>query len=173
MAYEAKKSDKFTFGLWTLGNPGRDPFGEPVRKGFTPVEMVRELSKLGAYGVNLHDNDLVPFGSSAAECDRIVKEFKGALNEAGMSHGRSVSTPSSAPRSMAAIVFWTAKARTSALLLVKAPSLKTGWPNRLVVAMGTTMPASFRAPLNSFTMRSHSAALEPNGTRSLSWKLTP
>jgi xylose isomerase len=84
MAYEAKKSDKFTFGLWTLGNPGRDPFGEPVRKGFTPVEMVRELSKLGAYGVNFHDNDLVPFGSTAAERDRIVKEFKAALNEAGM-----------------------------------------------------------------------------------------
>src|SRR5881227_3851703 len=84
MAYEAKKSDKFTFGLWTLGNPGRDPFGEPVRKGFTPVEMVRELSKLGAYGVNFHDNDLVPFGSGAAERDRIVREFKGALKEAGM-----------------------------------------------------------------------------------------
>jgi xylose isomerase len=84
MAYEAKKSDKFTFGLWTLGNPGRDPFGEPVRKGFTPVEMVRELGKLGAYGVNFHDNDLVPFGSSSTERDRIVKEFKAALNEAGM-----------------------------------------------------------------------------------------
>src|SRR2546430_1579883 len=84
MAYEAKKSDKFTFGRWTLGNPGRDPFGEPVRKGFTPVEMVRELSKLGAYGVNFHDNDLVPFGSSAAERDRIVREFKNALEENGM-----------------------------------------------------------------------------------------
>src|SRR5215208_5139428 len=84
MAYEAKKSDKFTFGLWTLGNPGRDPFGDPVRKGFTPVEIVRELSKLGAYGVNFHDNDLVPFGSSAAERDRIVREFKNALEENGM-----------------------------------------------------------------------------------------
>lgn len=84
MAYEAKKSDKFTFGLWTLGNPGRDPFGEQVRKGFTPVEMVRELGKLGAYGVNFHDNDLVPFGASSSERDRIVKEFKGALSEAGM-----------------------------------------------------------------------------------------
>jgi len=84
MAYEARKTDKFTFGLWTLGNPGRDPFGEPVRKGFTPVEMVRELSKMGAYGVNFHDNDLVPFGSSAAERDRIVREFKSALGEAGM-----------------------------------------------------------------------------------------
>src|SRR5678815_6061527 len=84
MAYEAKKTDKFTFGLWTLGNPGRDPFGEPVRKGFTPVEMVRELSKLGAFGVNFHDNDLVPFGSSPRERDRIVREFQGALKEAGM-----------------------------------------------------------------------------------------
>ena len=85
MAYEAKKSDKFTFGLWTLSNPGRDPFGEPTRPGgFPPVEMVRELGKLGAWGVNLHDNDLVPFGSTAPERDRIVKEFRSALSEAGM-----------------------------------------------------------------------------------------
>ncbi|MBC8142270.1 MAG: xylose isomerase [Armatimonadetes bacterium] len=84
MAYEPQKSDNFTFGLWTMGNPGRDPFGEPVRKGFTPVEMVQELGKLGAYGVNFHDNDLVPFGSSAAEQDRIVAEFKTALSDNGM-----------------------------------------------------------------------------------------
>lgn len=84
MAYEPQKSDKFTFGLWTLGNPGRDPFGEPVRKGFTPVEMVEVLGKTGAYGVNYHDNDLVPFGASAAEQDRIVAEFKKALSDNGM-----------------------------------------------------------------------------------------
>ena len=84
MAYEPQKSDKFTFGLWTLGNPGRDPFGDPVRKGFTPVEIVRELAPLGAYGVNFHDNDLIPFGSSASEQDRIVSEFKAALNETGL-----------------------------------------------------------------------------------------
>ena len=82
--YEPQKSDKFTFGLWTLQNPGRDPFGEPVRKGFTPVEMVEELGAMGAYGVNFHDNDLIPFGTSASEQDRIVKEFKTALANADM-----------------------------------------------------------------------------------------
>ena len=84
MAYEPQKSDKFTFGLWTLGNPGRDPFGDPVRKGFTPVEMVEALGSTGAYGVNYHDNDLVPFGASAAEQDKIVAEFKKALSDNGM-----------------------------------------------------------------------------------------
>jgi xylose isomerase len=85
MAYEPKKSDKFTFGLWTLANPGRDPFGEPTRKNqFAPVELVREVGKLGAYGVNLHDNDLVPFGASGTERDRIVREFKKALEESGV-----------------------------------------------------------------------------------------
>ena len=85
MAYEPKKSDKFTFGLWTLSNPGRDPFGEPTRKNqFAPVELVREVGKLGAYGVNLHDNDLVPFGAAASERDRIVREFKKALEESGV-----------------------------------------------------------------------------------------
>jgi xylose isomerase len=82
--YEPQKSDKFTFGLWTLGNPGRDPFGEPVRKGFDPVTMAEKLGAMGAYGLNFHDNDLIPFGSSAAEQDRIVREFKQALSNAGL-----------------------------------------------------------------------------------------
>jgi len=82
--YTPQKSDKFTFGLWTVGNPGNDPFGGPVRKPVTPPERVRKLGELGAYGVNLHDNDLVPFGATAAERDAIVKEFKQALADSGV-----------------------------------------------------------------------------------------
>ena len=73
------KSDRFTFGLWTVGNPGRDPFGDPVRKAPDAPTIVRRLAALGAWGVNLHDDDLVPFGSSAAERDRIVRELQAAL----------------------------------------------------------------------------------------------
>ena len=83
-AFAPRKEDKFTFGLWTVGNPGRDPFGEPVREPLAPTYIVKMLSQLGAYGVNLHDNDLVPFGASASERDRIVREFKSALNDHGM-----------------------------------------------------------------------------------------
>jgi len=83
-AYAPKKSDKFTFGLWTVGNPGRDPFGDPVRPPLAPTRIVQKLAELGAYGVNLHDNDLVPFGASASERDRIVREFKAALADHGM-----------------------------------------------------------------------------------------
>ncbi len=82
--YKPQQSDKFTFGLWTFGNAGRDPFGGPVRNPPTPTEGVRKLGDLGAYGVNLHDDDLVPFGSSLAERDRIVKEFKAALSDSGL-----------------------------------------------------------------------------------------
>ena len=82
--FAPRKEDKFTFGLWTVGNPGRDPFGEPVREPLAPTYTVKMLSQLGAYGVNLHDNDLVPFGASAAERDRIVREFKSALGDHGM-----------------------------------------------------------------------------------------
>lgn len=84
LMYEPKKSDHFTFGLWTVGNIGRDPFGDPVRSPFSPEHIVENLSRLGAYGVNLHDNDLVPFGASSAEHDRIVKSFKSALEDHGM-----------------------------------------------------------------------------------------
>jgi xylose isomerase len=83
-AYTPTKRDRFTFGLWTVGNPGRDPFGDAVRPAISPVHIVRKLSELGAWGVNLHDNDLVPFGATAAERDRIVREFKQALADHGM-----------------------------------------------------------------------------------------
>lgn len=84
LSYTPQPSDHFTFGLWTFGNPGRDPFGEPVRERISPVRGVQKLAGLGAYGVNLHDNDLVPIDASAAERDRIVAEFKRALADHGM-----------------------------------------------------------------------------------------
>ncbi len=77
-------SDKFTFGLWTVGNRGRDPFGEFVRPALDPVRSVHRLSELGAWGVNLHDNDLVPIDASPADRDRIVRDFKRALDSTGM-----------------------------------------------------------------------------------------
>jgi xylose isomerase len=79
-----RPEDRFTFGLWTVGNPGRDPFGEPTRAPLDPVESVERLAALGAYGVSLHDNDLVPYGSSVAERDRIVARFTDALHRTGM-----------------------------------------------------------------------------------------
>ena len=83
-AYTPRKEHKFTFGLWTVGNRGRDPFGDVVRDAVTPIRAVQKLSELGAYGVNLHDNDLVPIDATPAERDRIVKEFKKALDDYGM-----------------------------------------------------------------------------------------
>ena len=81
---QPKKEHKFTFGLWTVGNPGRDPFGEPTRQPISPVTIVERLAKLGAYGVNFHDNDLVPIDATPAERDKIVSDFKKSLNDNGM-----------------------------------------------------------------------------------------
>ena len=82
--FEPKPEDKFTFGLWTVGNPGRDPFGEPTRTKLEPTYIVQKLAELGAWGVNLHDNDLVPIDATASERDNIVKDFKQALSDHGM-----------------------------------------------------------------------------------------
>jgi xylose isomerase len=82
--FTPKPEHHFTFGLWTVGNVGRDPFGEPVRPAIPPVRIVEKLAELGAYGVNLHDNDLVPRDATTAERDRIVKEFRKALSATGM-----------------------------------------------------------------------------------------
>jgi xylose isomerase len=83
-SYTPRPEHHFTFGLWTVGNPGRDPFGDPVRAPMAPAHIVRKLAQLGAFGVNLHDDDLVPRGSSAADRDRIVRDFKKALADSGM-----------------------------------------------------------------------------------------
>jgi xylose isomerase len=82
--YSPKPEHKFTFGLWTVGNPGRDPFGEAVRDGISPVEIVHLLAEVGAYGVNFHDNDLVPINATSAQRDQIVKDFKAALDDTGI-----------------------------------------------------------------------------------------
>ncbi|QJY44885.1 xylose isomerase [Pseudonocardia broussonetiae] len=78
------REDRFSFGLWTVGWPARDPFGDATRPALDPVESVHRLSDLGAYGVTFHDDDLIPFGSSDAERDRIVSRFRGALDETGL-----------------------------------------------------------------------------------------
>ena len=82
--YQPKPEHKFTFGLWTVGNRGRDPFGDATRATISPVTIVKRLSELGAYGVNLHDNDLIPIDATASDRDRIVREFKQALADSGM-----------------------------------------------------------------------------------------
>ena len=82
--YEPQPEHKFTFGLWTVGNRGRDPFGEAVRETLTPVKAVEMLAEVGAYGVNFHDNDLVPIDATSGERDQIVREFKQACGDNGI-----------------------------------------------------------------------------------------
>jgi xylose isomerase len=82
--YEPHPDHKFSFGLWTVGNIGRDPFGGPVRPQLSPVELVHLLAEVGAWGVNFHDNDLVPIDATPAERDTIVREFRTALEATGL-----------------------------------------------------------------------------------------
>ena len=83
-SYEPTPADKFTFGLWTVGNRGRDPFGDAVRPPLDPVTAVHCLAELGAWGVNFHDDDLVPIDATAQERDQIVRDFRAALESTGM-----------------------------------------------------------------------------------------
>jgi xylose isomerase len=83
-AYVPKPEHKFTFGLWTVGNPGRDPFGPPTRPVLSPVELVHLLAEVGAYGVNFHDDDLIPIDATASQRATIIKDFKKALADTGL-----------------------------------------------------------------------------------------
>ena len=112
--YAPDSKMKFTFGLWTVGNPGRDPFGEPTREKISPVQICDLLGEVGAYGVNFHDNDLIPIDATPTEGERIKKDFKKALKANGQSftpdsigsalagrmvgeHLRSMGVPTSGP----------------------------------------------------------------------------
>jgi xylose isomerase len=82
--YAPDRKMKFTFGLWTVGNVGCDPFGEATRKAISPTKICQLLGEVGAYGVNLHDNDLVPIDATAGQRDRIVRDFKKAVKDNGL-----------------------------------------------------------------------------------------
>ena len=82
--YAPKPEHKFTFGLWTTANQGRDPFGEPTRDPLDPIQNIRQMAEIGAYGYNFHDNDLIPYGAPAKERDRIVKAAKKVMADTGI-----------------------------------------------------------------------------------------
>ena len=83
-SYQPKPEHKFSFGLWTLANRGRDPFGDAVRSTLSPIDNVAMLAEVGAWGVNLHDNDLVPIDATPSERDKIVREFKATCKKNGI-----------------------------------------------------------------------------------------
>lgn len=82
--YQPKPEDRFTFGLWTVGNTGSDPFGDDVREKKSPADLVYLLAEVGAYGVNFHDNDLIPIDALPDETEKIKKSFKKALADTGL-----------------------------------------------------------------------------------------
>ena len=84
MAPRPTPADKFSFGLWTVGWPARDPFGDATRPELDPVEAVHQLASLGAYGITFHDDDVVPFGADAATRERHLARFRKALDETGL-----------------------------------------------------------------------------------------
>ncbi|MDQ3438855.1 MAG: xylose isomerase, partial [Planctomycetota bacterium] len=75
---------KFTFGLWTVGNVGRDPFGEPTRERISVRQILDLLGEVGAYGVNFHDNDAIPITATAQEADQILRDFKKGMKDNGL-----------------------------------------------------------------------------------------
>lgn len=84
MAYEPKKEDHFTTGLWCTAFNGREVFGVPVRPPLDPIDNIRGLARIGCYGFAFHDDDLVPFGSTASEAERIVKEAERVMDAEGI-----------------------------------------------------------------------------------------
>lgn len=82
--FEPRPEHKFSFGLWTVGWQGVDPFGVATRDPLDPVHTVEKLAELGAWGVSFHDDDLIPFGATDSERQTRVAEFRKALDASGL-----------------------------------------------------------------------------------------
>jgi len=78
------REDHFSFGLWTVNWPAGDQFGSATRAMMDPVYVVGKLAEIGAWGITFHDDDLVPFGTPAAERDAIIRSFRSALDSEGI-----------------------------------------------------------------------------------------
>ncbi|HAM45216.1 MAG TPA: xylose isomerase [Propionibacteriaceae bacterium] len=77
-------ADKFTFGLWTVGYNGADPFGGATRRPMDVVHVVEKLASLGAYGLTFHDDDLFAFGSTEAERRTQIDRLTSACAATGL-----------------------------------------------------------------------------------------
>jgi len=84
MTLTPTRDDKFSFGLWTIGYNGADPFGGPTRPRLDVVEAVHKLAEAGAYGLTFHDDDLFAFGSSDAARQREIDRAKQAFADTGI-----------------------------------------------------------------------------------------
>ncbi|MCS6997725.1 MAG: TIM barrel protein, partial [Casimicrobiaceae bacterium] len=82
--YTPKKTDKFAFGIWCIQNRGRDPFGEVTRPERSVRECLEGLAKRNVYAFEFHDNDIIPFGASAAERDRCIRELRKLMDDLGI-----------------------------------------------------------------------------------------
>ena len=84
MSLEPSPEDKFAFGLWTIGHPGRDPFGDATRPPISTADFLRGLADIGAWGVSFHDDDLFTVGASESQRRAELDAFKKALDETGI-----------------------------------------------------------------------------------------
>ena len=82
--FSPKPEDKFAFGLWTIGHIGRDPFGDATRPSIDPVDFIRGLADIGAWGVSFHDDDLMSFGAPESQRRAELDRFKKGLEETGI-----------------------------------------------------------------------------------------
>lgn len=75
---------KFTFGLWTVGWLGADPFGSATRAPIELEETLEKVREAGAYGVTAHDDDLFAFSSSEEQRRQAIERLKTGLANTGL-----------------------------------------------------------------------------------------
>ena len=76
--------DKFSFGLWTVGWTGTDPFGTSTRPALDPWEYADKLAELGAWGITFHDNDVFPFDATPEVRRDRIAQLRDVADKSGL-----------------------------------------------------------------------------------------
>jgi xylose isomerase len=84
MTRQPTAEDRFSFGLWTVGWTGTDPFGGPSRPALDPWEYAEKLAEIGAWGITFHDNDVYAFDADEATKEKAVARLKSVTDAAGL-----------------------------------------------------------------------------------------
>ena len=82
-----RPEDKFSFGLWTVGWTGADPFGTSTRPALDPWEYAARLAELGAWGITFHDNDVFPFDADVRAREQFRVGAEHVLEPGGLVEG--------------------------------------------------------------------------------------
>ena len=135
-SFAVDKKDRFAFGIWCLQNRGRDPFGDQTRPEISVADCIKGMAKRNVYSFEFHDNDIIPFGASAGERDRCIRDTKKLIIKAnamvsasGRNRLRATPARNSTGRNTTIVVMVDTRIGIATSCAAASTASRRGWPS--------------------------------------------